>query len=261
LALGEGFTWQGQYFYFDKLDPYRQPYGYFNFDDLYFQEILRYLDYITPQLVAKNFEQNGSWVLGARDRIIAEAKMLAHQLAPYVDLGKYVEIIIFVEINNYYPLGHSFIGNITDFVKCQADAIKAVDSRIKTAVEMAWGMGPGQQARFGGSDWDNCKTYFDTYLKNIGSIDDVVFTFYPNYTLKWNVPADRQLIIDDFTAIVNYIRNGDKGTWLSEFGKAGYEADRLGWLDLIYNYCVKPNNIPLSVWFQITDVGKFGLVR
>jgi len=266
--VGSGFGWGGVHYFYDKLHPHKQPDGYyFYFEDPDFQKLLNYVDYVTPHFITTADVTTPIYGMGSdplpwnhefrRGRAVREAKMIAHLLRPYLDRGKCVEIIIFLEINGY--LSHPF--PILDFVECQSDAIKAVDSRFKTACEMGWGCGPGQAARYGKSDWEDNKKYFDVFLKPVESLDDVVFTFYPDYRLDWENATDRQLIIDDFTAIVDHIRGGGKGTWLSEFGSASYDHNRSVMLDVIYNHCVVPNDVPFAILFQLCDNGDFGLVR
>jgi len=266
--VGSGFSGDGAYYFYDKLHPHKQPDGYYSyFHDSDFEKLLDYVDYITPHFIS-SADVATIYGMGPdplpwehefrKNRAIREAKMVAHLLRPCLDMGKYVEVIIFLEINDYHP-PDSF--PITDFVECQSDAIKTVDSRFKTACEMVWGCGPGQAAKWGKPDWEDNKSYYDTYLKVIESLDDVVFTFYPDYRLDWEDPIDKQMIIDDFKAVVNYIRNGGKGTWLSEFGSASYDKNRSVMLDVIYNSCVVPNKVPFSILFQLCDNAKFGLVR
>lgn len=243
----------------------------------YFDDVKDLIEYPDIFLVhwsadyAKN-KTTTEWNDTYKAQVEADATAVANNLKYLLDLGKTVIIIIFLEINYYFsdnitgPFGAPPDPNfpIDDFIETQCAAIKAVDSRFVTDVEIAISCTPQANAHANYPSWSEIQSYVTNYIggTHCPSLDCVSISFYP--FLDWE--NWKEVLEEDIATIVTWLRsacpNQDQ-IFFSEYGRDSSnftEDERIEWVEFIAEQARK-NNMPLNIVFQLVDFGDLGLVQ
>lgn len=242
----------------------------------YFDNVKYLIDYPDILLVhwsadyAKN-RTTTEWINTYKAQVEADATAAANNLKYLLDMGKTVIIIIFSEINYYFPnnitspLGPPPDPNfpIDNFIETQCAAIKAIDSRFVTDVEIAIPCTPSANPHANYPSWSEIQSYVTNYIggTHCPSLDCISISFYP--FIDWE--NWKEVLEQDLATIVSWLRtacpNQDQ-FFFSEYGRPTSlytEDQRVEWMDFIIEQATK-NNMPLNIWFDLLDATQ-GLIQ
>jgi hypothetical protein len=240
--------------------------GYF--DDV--ESLIEYPDILVVHWsadYAKN-RTTAQWIATYKAQVQADATAAAQNLKYLLDLGKTVIICIFLEINYYFsdsitgpfgaPPDPTF--PIDDFIETQCAAIKGVDSRFVTDVEVAIPCTPQANAHANYPSWNEIKTYITNYIGGVKCphLDCISISFYPFF--DW--PNWETVLEQDIATIFGWIRANcpnQQQVFLSEFGRnTDTDITRIEWQSFIKDQCEK-NDATVNIWFEL-GISAFGLI-
>jgi len=239
----------------------------------YFDDVKDLIDYPDILMVhwsadyAKN-RTTEQWNNTYKAQVQADATAAAQNLKYILDLGKTVIICIFLEINYYFednitgpfpsPPDPNF--PVDDFIETQCAAIKGVDSRFVTDVEVAIPCTPQANAHANYPSWSEIQTYVTNYIggTKCPHLDCVSISFYP--FIDW---PDWQTVLDqDIVTIVDWLRTAcpnQSKIFFSEYGRnTDTTITRLQWMEFVEDQAEK-NDLIMNIWFELCG-SAFGLI-
>ena len=239
----------------------------------YFDDVKNLIEYPEVLVVhwsadyAKN-KTTAQWNSTYKAQVQADATAAANNLKYLLDLGKTVIICIFLEINYYFsdsitgpfgaPPDPTF--PIDDFIETQCAAIKAVDSRFVTDVEIAIPRTPSANPHANYPSWDEIKTYVTNYIggTKCPHLDCVSISFYPFF--DW---TDWETVLEqDLATIISWLRTAcpnQSKIFFSEYGRStDTTITRLQWMEFVEAQAEK-NDLIMNIWFELCG-SAFGLI-
>ena len=239
----------------------------------YFDDVKSLIEYPDILLVhwsadyAKN-KTTAQWNATYKAQVQADATAAANNLKYLLNLGKTVIICIFLEINYYFednitgPFSSPPDPNfpVDDFIETQCAAIKAVDSRFVTDVEIAIPCTPSAGAHANYPSWSEIQSYVTNYIGGVKCphLDCISISFYPFF--DW---ADWETVLEqDLATIIDWLKTAcpnQSKIFFSEYGRnTDTTITRLEWMKFIEDQSEK-NDLIMNIWFELCG-SAFGLI-